>query len=320
MTFKLSFLKPDIQLPLVIEPEETLSSICLQDLLDWLIANKSFISEKLHQYGGILFRGFPISTAAEFNSVVQTIEPRTLSYVEGQSPRTKVHDQIYTSTEYPANQTITLHNELSYTHNPPRKIFFFCEIPPQIYGETPITDCRKIYEKMDPQIRDRFIAEKIRYVKNMHGGNQFGKSWQQTFETSDRNVVENYLKEKQIDFAWGKDGGLTTTQIHLAAIQHPDTEEMCWFNQASLWHYLNLGAMGDQLLQILGEKNLPTNAYYGNGAAIESGDLDAIRQLLWNEATFFSWRKGDVLMLDNILVAHGRNHFQGDRRILVAMT
>jgi alpha-ketoglutarate-dependent taurine dioxygenase len=180
MAFKLSFLKPNIQLPLVIEPEETLPSICHQDLLDWLLANKSFLTKNLQQYGGILFRGFPISTAAEFNSVVQTIEPRTLTYIEGQSPRTKVHDQIYTSTEYPANQTITLHNELSYTHNPPKKIFFFCEIPPQIDGETPITDCRKIYEKMNPQIRDRFVSEKICYVKNMHGGNQFGKSWQQT--------------------------------------------------------------------------------------------------------------------------------------------
>lgn len=218
------------------------------------IGNKSFLTKNLQQYGGILFRGFPISTAAEFNSVVQTIEPRTLTYIEGQSPRTKVHDQIYTSTEYPANQTITLHNELSYTHNPPKKIFFFCEIPPQIDGETPITDCRKIYEKMNPQIRDRFVSEKICYVKNMHGGNQFGKSWQQTFETSERNVVENYLKEKQIDFAWEKNGGLTTTQIHSAAIRHPDTDEMCWFNQASLWHYSNLGSMGDQLLQMLGEK------------------------------------------------------------------
>jgi hypothetical protein len=91
--------------------------------------------------------------------VVQTIEPHTLSYVEGQSPRTKVYDQIYTSTDYPANQTITLHNELSYTHNPPRKIFFFCEIPPQIDGETPITDCRKFHEKMNSKIRDRFVFE-----------------------------------------------------------------------------------------------------------------------------------------------------------------
>ena len=94
----------------------------------------------------------------------------------------------------------------------------------------------------------------------MHDGKQFGKSWQQTFETSDRNVVENYLQEIQIDFAWRKDGGLTTTQVHEGAIQHPDTGEICWFNQASLWHYTNLGAMGDQILQMLGEKNLPTNA------------------------------------------------------------
>jgi alpha-ketoglutarate-dependent taurine dioxygenase len=36
-------------------------------------------------------------------------------------------------------------------------------------------------------------------------------------------------------------------------------------------------------------------------------------------AVCFAWQKGDLLMVDNMLVAHGRAPFTGPRRILVAM-
>jgi alpha-ketoglutarate-dependent taurine dioxygenase len=31
------------------------------------------------------------------------------------------------------------------------------------------------------------------------------------------------------------------------------------------------------------------------------------------------WQKGDVALLDNMKISHGRMPFEGDRRILVAM-
>lgn len=101
---------------------------------------------------------------------------------------------------------------------------------------------------------------------------------------------------------------------------NPETGERIWFNQAALWHYTNLGDKGETLRWLVGEDNLPTNAYYGDGLPIEAESLQAERKLFWDEATLFEWREGDVLMLDNRLVAHGRRAFKGERRILVAMT
>jgi len=307
--------KPDIQLPLVLEAEET----TLIQLWKWLTENKFWLEQTLLKYGGILFRGCPITTPQEFEQFVKIIEPTTRPNVEGQSQRTKVHQQIYTSTEYPADQNITLHNEMSYAYNPPRKLFFFCQIAPQEGGETPIADSRKIYNKMNPELRDRFINKKVCYVKNMHNGKGMGKSWQQYFETSNLEQVENYLRQNEVNFYWKENGTLVNSQVRLAVIQHPESGEMCWFNQADLWHYTNLGFIGDELVQLLGEENLPTNAYYGDGTPIQPEEMSAVRQLSWNEATVFTWHEGDVLILDNRLVAHGRKAFQGERRILVAM-
>ncbi|HBL15053.1 MAG TPA: taurine catabolism dioxygenase TauD [Cyanobacteria bacterium UBA11162] len=307
--------KPDSYLPLVIESE----GMSLIELWDWLTVNKSWLDQTLLKHGGLLFRGFPLSTPQEFDQFIHTIEPTTRPYIEGQSQRTKIHQQIYTSTEYPADQNITLHNELSYTSNPPRRLFFFCQIAPQEGGETPITDCRKVYDKMNLSRRDRFINKKVRYVKTMHNGKGFGKSWQQHFETSDPAKVEQYLQQSDVNFGWKENGTLVTSQVRPSVLQHPESGEMCWFNQADLWHYTNLGAIGDELVRLLGEENLPTNAYYGDGTPIQPEDLSAIRQLFWNEATLFTWHQGDVLILDNRLTAHGRKAFKGERRILVAM-
>ena len=92
-----------------------------------------------------------------------------------------------------------------------------------------------------------------------------------------------------------------------------------WFNQATLWHASDLGEVGLQLLRFHNEDLLATHAYFENGAPLSEELLQAVRDTMWREASFFSWEKNDLLLLDNYLVAHGRNSFSGDRLVLVAL-
>jgi hypothetical protein len=75
----------------------------------------------------------------------------------------------------------------------------------------------------------------------------------------------------------------------------------------------------EDLLAVVAEEDLPRNACYGDGSPIESDLLDEIRDVYRSVAVQFSWQEGDVMMLDNMLAAHGRTPFKGRRQILVAM-
>ncbi|MEO1131518.1 MAG: TauD/TfdA family dioxygenase [Cyanobacteria bacterium J06639_1] len=316
-----SHLAANVSLPLVVTPGDR--DWTLPDLLDGLREHRDWFDRSLLESGGLLFRGFPTHSSAEFEAFVAAIDAKMLPYTQGTSPRRRVRNMVYNSTEYPANKVIELHNEMSYTHHPPSKVFFYSDIAAKTGGETPIADSRKVYQKLDPVIRDRFVDKQICYTRTMHAGEGFsilGKSWRETYETEDRDEVEAYLTAADMDFRWLEDGSLQTRQVCPAAIAHPVSGEMAWHSQAHLLHVSNFGKTGETLQAMVGEERFPVNSYYGDGTAIAPEDLAAIRELLWQEATIFPWQEGDVLVLDNLLVAHGRTPFKGKRRTLVAMT
>lgn len=307
-------------LPLIVEPlNDPVPSAA--DLMNWIDERSTWLDAKLKTHGGVLLRGFAVYEPAEFQEVAESLIPELKPYVEGQSPRTKVIDKVYTSTEYPAQYSITLHNELSYARKPPRRIVFYCHTPSPIGGETPIADFRTVCDRMPQELRLKFETLGVKYVKNMHANTTgLGKSWMEHFETSDRDKVEGYLEENEIDYEWTADGTLRTISIRPGILQHPETGETHWFNQANLWHVSNFEQRRrSQLLRLCGEENLPTHAYYGDGTTITDEELDEVRKVMWDNSVAFRWERGDVLLLDNFLVAHGRNPYEGPRKILVAM-
>jgi alpha-ketoglutarate-dependent taurine dioxygenase len=309
-------------LPLVVTPENgAQENRTLARLLKWIGHNRATFDAWLYKHGALLFRGFSVESPEEFESFAQAVEPELANYIEGDSPRHRVSGKVYTSTEYPSEYEISLHNELSYAHKWPHKLFFFCDVPPEQRGETPLVDCREVLAALEPDLRERFIQKKVKYVHNLHGGFGIGKSWQETFETTDKAEVERYLRAGGVEYRWKSNGGLWMSQVREAIAVHPVTEEPVWFNQAEQWHSSQLDP---ETLEAffdlgLGEEELPHSVFYGDGSAIDPDDLQHIRSLMRQRAIFFPWQKSDLLVIDNMLAAHGRNPYEGLRRILVAM-
>ncbi|HWM94025.1 MAG TPA: amino acid adenylation domain-containing protein [Thermoanaerobaculia bacterium] len=312
---KTSYPVPGRTLPLMVEPGSR-----DVDLASWAAAHREQVGEWLRRDGAVLFRGFDVETLEQFREVALAISPDLLSYADPTTPRTEVGEKVYTSTEYPPDQEIPHHNELSYNQSWPMRIFFYCVTPPAARGETPLADSRRLYERIDPAVRERFVARGVQYVRSF--GDGVGLPWQKVFRTTERGEVEAYCRERGMGFEWRDGGRLRTRHLRPAVARHPQTGETVWFNQANVHHPSSLPpALRDSLLAVAADREFPMdmNACYGDGSPIPDEDIAEVRRAYEEESVLFPWQKGDMLVADNMLVAHGRSPFTGPRRIVVLM-
>jgi alpha-ketoglutarate-dependent taurine dioxygenase len=311
---KLAALAPDQPLPLVVQP-----AVDGVDLFGWLKGNWGTLEPQLLKHGGLLFRDFNVKTTPDFEQLIVAVSGELLEYSYRSTPRSQVSGRIYTSTEYPADQSIPMHNEMAYTRSWPMKIWFFCVKAAEQGGETPIADSRNVYKRIDPAIRERFVDKGgVMYVRNY--GKGIDLPWQDVFQTDDKAEAEQFCRNAGIEYAWKGDDQLRTRQVCQAVAQHPTTGEMVWFNQAHLFHISSLHEeVREALMATFKEEELPRNTYYGDGSAIEPAVLDEIRQVYEQETVAFPWHEGDIMLLDNMLTAHGRMPFVGARKTVVGM-
>ena len=309
---KTDYLTPEKTMPLVVRP--ALEDV---DLIEWTRTHRQFIETQLLEHGAILFRGFNVDSASEFEQFALQICPDLFGEY-GDLPREGVSGKVYGSTPYPSDQAILFHNESSHLQRWPMKIWFFCMQPAQQGGETPIVDCRKVYEALDPKLRERFARKKLMYVRNYVDG--LDVRWQEFFRTTDKSAVEEHCRKASIVCEWKDREVLRTRQMCDAVLTHPKTGHAVFFNQLQAHHVSCLEpATRASLLSLLKEEDLPRNVYYGDGTPIEDSVVDEVRDIYGQLAINFPWQKGDILMLDNMLAAHGRNAFVGERKIVVAM-
>lgn len=267
----------------------------------------------------LVFRGFRVAPG-ELEEILDLLLPGRLAYVHGNSPRAKVGDKVYTSTEYPPAFTISMHNELSYAHRWPARLLFYCERAADTGGATPVVDGARWLRDLDQDVRTAF-AGGVRYTQNLHDGVGLGKSWQATFETDSRAAVEEFLGGSGAAWEWRPDGTLRVSQVRPATIRHPVTGVEVWFNQADQWHPSGLGdETAAALAKIMPANELPQSVTYADGSAIPVEYVAQVRERGLAAAVDVAWQAGDLLLIDNVLVGHGRRPFAGARRVLVAMS
>lgn len=272
---------------------------------------------RLHQNGVILFRGFQVDSAEKFKALATVFTNKLMDDNGEHNPLPGSHG-IYTPVTYSAKEKLLWHNENSFNQTWPLMIMFGAAKVAEKGGETPIADSRKILTLIDKEIKDEFSRKGMMYVRT-HGFG-LGRSWQETHRVNNRVILETKLKKEGVAFEWVDDDKLITRQVRPAIIHHPITGEASWFTQAQHWHpYCLKPGVRESLLSFLSEDTLPRNCHFGDGSKISDDVMQHILDAYEQAEISFFWEQGDVMVVDNVLYAHARNPYEGERKLFVTM-
>ena len=103
-------------------------------------------------------------------------------------------------------------------------------------------------------------------------------------------------------------------------MRHVDTGAAVFFNQVQLHHIACVDeATRDGLLALFDVADLPRHVYYGDGTPIPDDVMAHLDDVYERSCVRFTWQRGDMLVVDNMAIAHARDSYEGPRRIVVAM-
>ena len=239
-------------LPLLIEPV----IVGGVDLPLWLDSHRGELADALRYHGAILFRGFGLHGDDGFQRALAATGVRLMPYIEKATPREHLSNNVYTSTYFPQEYPIALHNELSYVKTWPGRIFFFCDQPSLTGGETPLADVRRVLDRIGPEIREKFQRLGWQLVRTFGSG--MGPTWQHAFDVDTVAELEAYLSAMDISWEWLPNGWLRTRQTRPAIHRHPVTGESLRFNHVAFWHPSSLpDQVRSRFASDFGTENLP---------------------------------------------------------------
>ncbi|WP_198046094.1 TauD/TfdA family dioxygenase [Novosphingobium aquimarinum] len=297
----------------------------------WTTNHKPVIELILLRFGVVTFRGFGLRAARDFDAFLSSFEGHGAGYAGGTSPRGAVSGRVMQSTQAPPDREILLHQEMAYTRDFPKRLAFFCEVPPESGGETLIGDMRRFTREVPNAFFDRVKRLGVRYVRRfrhpdwMPGHPDLDllhRSWADAFGSESREEAEAACLATGSDCVWTPHG-LEASFVTKGYEIHPQTGEEIWFNVIPAFD-LNAVSQG-QRFQALHEEFYgtehpwPQAVMFGDGSEISPQEIAALYPVMNAATTAPKWQHGDVQLLDNILTGHGRATFTGQRLVRVML-
>jgi len=294
------------------------STPTLDATTNWLAAHRDELNEQAATHGAILFRGFPVITAADFDAFVAAFGFENFPYEQSLSNAVRINrtPRVFTANEAPPHVTIFLHHELAQTPHYPGKLFFFCEHAAETGGATPICRSDVLWERLAalrPDFARDCEQQGLRYSNVMPSENDLasgmGRSWQSTLRAADRDQAEQRLRDLGYSWEWLPDGCLRATTPVLPAMRRLAHDKTSFFNQ------LIAAFQGWK-----DSRNDPSKSItFGDGTPLDREAVNVATQL-GDELSFdIPWQAGDIALVDNFVTMHGRRTFTGTRKVLASL-
>ena len=280
--------------------------------------SKTIVSDLINAHGFVVFRGYDVQSDQDFHRFVESFGLENFKYADSFSNAVRHNrtDRVFTANEAPPNVEIFLHHEMAQTLTFPGALFFFCEKAAESGGATPI--CRsdltlKTLETQNPTFVAKLRSVGVKYRNSMpseanHESGQ-GRSWKDTLTVNSAHEAEEKLVALGYQFNWLEDGGLSVQTPALAAVDHFGRGKDVFFNQ------IVAAAAGWTVAADDKEPRL----CFGDDSPIERADLAGTIKAAYQHTVDLKWQTGDVALLDNLKVMHGRRPFEGSRSVLASL-
>ncbi|MEU1184675.1 TauD/TfdA family dioxygenase [Streptomyces sp. NPDC005820] len=288
------------------------------DAPNWAAAHREALRAVVAEHGCVLIRGLGLRDVAGTGAVFERLSTGLMTEREAFAPRRTYADGVYSSAQWPANQPMCMHHELSYTLEFPGLMLFACLTAPTEGGATGVADAATVLEELPAELTERFEREGWLLTRSYN--DEIGSSLVEAFGTDDRDAVERYCRANTIEFDWQPDGSLRTRQRRSAVMRHPVTGRRCWFNQIAFLNEWTLAPeVREYLVEVYGADGLPFNTRFGGGDPIGEDVVTVLNKVYEANTAREPWQAGDLMLVDNIRTAHSREPFEGSREVLVAM-
>ena len=287
-------------------------------LIDAAVRGRTQLRALLDMHGAVVLGGFELDAGAGLQQLTERLCGGAIAYVERSTPRRQLGERVYSVTEYPAHQRIDLHCENAYAHEWPGTLLFWCVRPADQGGENLLADMRQVFDAIPLSTRQRFERRKVLYRREL--GPPLGMPWQTVFQCQSRAEAQAMCDARGYAVVWHDEQRATLTRVAEATIEHPGTGQASWFNHALFFHESSLEpTIREGLRQLYGGDYLPHRSAYGDGGEIAVEDLSALRRAYGSAERRLRLNAGEVLVIDNLLMAHGRCPFVGQRDIRLVM-
>jgi alpha-ketoglutarate-dependent taurine dioxygenase len=290
----------------------------LDGATSWIAENRRQLCDRAALHGAILFRGFPLTGAEDFDRFISAFDLPNFPYEDSLSNAVRVikTPRVFTANEAPPTVTIFLHHEMAQTPLYPGKLFFFCEQPADTGGATPLCRSDILWDRLRaecPGFARDCESKGLKYSNVMPSQNDLtsgmGRSWQSTLRASTPEQAEDRLKALGYSWTWLADGCLRATTPILPAVRRLADGRTSFFNQ------LIAAFQGWK-----DERNDPSKAItFGDGTLLDRDAVNVATQLGEELSFNVPWQRGDVALVDNFVTMHGRRAFTGIRKVLASL-
>jgi alpha-ketoglutarate-dependent taurine dioxygenase len=280
------------------------------------VAGSGAVCALVGSAGAVLLRDAGVTAPRALAELAATLGLAVLDQLEPFAARQDLGGGVWSQPAWPSTAPMCMHHELGWQRHPPSYLLIACLRPSDTGGRTGVADGRAVLSLLPDQMVERAQRQGWALVRRYAPG-LVGMRWQEAFPGLEATAVDRHAAAEQIELRWGQDC-LYTRRTRPAVRRSGTDQAPAWSNLLAFCSEWTMDPVVRQyLISTVGRGGLPFETCFGDGSPFTAADVETVNTAYERVTAHVDWRPGDVLVLDNIRMAHSMEPFTGQRAMAV---